>query len=176
MRDPSATRDAVLNAAYRVLERDRGQFTLEAVAAEAKVSKGGLLHHFGTKHALLSALIARCSQQHELKMAGVMAASGCSWLEAHVQVAFAPDGPYRQWLWVLVTAVQLDRSLLEESRAAFARWQGLLDGGGVAPGRAAVVRLAVQGWALHAMLGLSTPSGPQHLELQHLLEPLAQST
>ncbi len=172
----SATRDAVLTAAFLVLKRERGQFTLEAVAAEAKVSKGGLLHHFGSKRTLLSALITRHSERHESRMAGVMADSGCTWLQAHIEVAFAPDGSYGQLLWVLVAAVQLDQSLLEESRATFACWQDLLEVPGVPLGRTMVVRLAVEGWALHAMLGLSTSSDMQHLELQKVLESLAQPT
>ena len=171
----SATRDAVLSAAFRVLERGRGQFTLEAVAAEAKVSKGGLLYHFGSKRALLSALITRHSERHGSRMVGVMAEAGCSWLEAHIQAAFAPDGSYGPLLWVLVAALQFDQTLLEESRATFARWQDLLEVPGVPLERTMVARLAVEGWALHAILGLST-SDTDHLKLQKLLESLAQPT
>ena len=47
------TRQALLDAALVVLECERGEFTLEAVAAQARVSKGGLLHHFATKRDLL---------------------------------------------------------------------------------------------------------------------------
>ncbi|HLP82753.1 MAG TPA: TetR/AcrR family transcriptional regulator [Phycisphaerales bacterium] len=57
-------RDAVLNAAEVVIDRDGvAAFTLDAVAKEAGVSKGGLLHHFPSKDALLLALVTRMSDQ-----------------------------------------------------------------------------------------------------------------
>ena len=57
-------RDAVLNAAEIVIDRDGvGAFTLDAVAKESGVSKGGLLHHYPSKDALLLALVTRMSDQ-----------------------------------------------------------------------------------------------------------------
>lgn len=64
-RDPKTpARDAILNAAEVVIDRDGvGAFTLDAVAKESGVSKGGLLHHFPSKDALLLALVTRMSDQ-----------------------------------------------------------------------------------------------------------------
>ncbi len=57
-------RDVLLNAAEVVIDRDGvSAFTLDAVAKEAGASKGGLLHHFPTKDALLLALVTRMSDQ-----------------------------------------------------------------------------------------------------------------
>jgi Transcriptional regulator len=54
------TREQLLDAATRVLLRDGAEHvTLEAVAAEAGVSKGGLLYHFSSKPALVAALVDR---------------------------------------------------------------------------------------------------------------------
>ena len=51
------TKTAILEAAGRVvLARSVAGLTLEAVAAETKLSKGGLLYHFATKEALLAAM------------------------------------------------------------------------------------------------------------------------
>src|SRR3954467_14212049 len=56
----SPTKDRLLHAAGAVVRRDGPQaLTLDAVAAEAGVSKGGLLYHFGTKQELIEALVAR---------------------------------------------------------------------------------------------------------------------
>jgi AcrR family transcriptional regulator len=54
----SSAREAILNAAGRVIA-DMGarHMTLDAVAREAQVSKGGLLYHFPTKDALLVAMV-----------------------------------------------------------------------------------------------------------------------
>ena len=50
----------LIKAAAAVIRRDGAQaLTLEAVAAEAGVSKGGLLYHFKSKRELLDGLVER---------------------------------------------------------------------------------------------------------------------
>lgn len=52
--------EAIVRAAEAVvIEAGASHMTLDAVAAKAGVSKGGLLHHFPTKVALLEAMIKR---------------------------------------------------------------------------------------------------------------------
>ena len=52
------TRARIRVAAAKVIERDgAGHLTLEKVAAEAGVSKGGLLYHYPSKDALLQGLL-----------------------------------------------------------------------------------------------------------------------
>ena len=52
------TRARIRVAAAKVIERDgAGRLTLEKVAAEAGVSKGGLLYHYPSKDALLQGLL-----------------------------------------------------------------------------------------------------------------------
>ncbi|MGY6633686.1 MAG: TetR/AcrR family transcriptional regulator [Alkalilacustris sp.] len=61
-----ATRTRLLRAAEALARRDGpGQLSLEAVAAEAGVSKGGLLYHFPTKARLLEALVEQHLQRTE---------------------------------------------------------------------------------------------------------------
>ena len=56
----SSKYDTLLDAAEIVVRRDgSGRLTLDAVAAEADVSKGGLLYHFPSKEALLTAMVER---------------------------------------------------------------------------------------------------------------------
>ena len=53
-------RETLLDAAEAVVFREgAGQFTIDAVAAEAGVSKGGVLYAFSTKDALIDALFER---------------------------------------------------------------------------------------------------------------------
>jgi AcrR family transcriptional regulator len=50
----------MLDAAEDVVLRDGiGRLTLDAVAKEARLSKGGLMHHFPTKDALIDAMVRR---------------------------------------------------------------------------------------------------------------------
>jgi AcrR family transcriptional regulator len=82
-RDPkSSARDAVLNAAEIVIDRDGvSAFTLDAVAKESGVSKGGLLHHFPTKDALLLALVTRMADEWRT--------------DYEAAIASVPEGPAR---------------------------------------------------------------------------------
>ena len=58
-----ATAD-LLDAAIRVVTRDGlGALTLDGVAREAGVSKGGLTHHFATKDALVTAMLEHFAQR-----------------------------------------------------------------------------------------------------------------
>lgn len=53
-------RDQLLDSAEEVVLRTGlGSLTLDAVAAQAKVSKGGLLYHFPSKDALIVAMVQR---------------------------------------------------------------------------------------------------------------------
>lgn len=52
--------EIILTAARAVLNRRGAKgLTIDAVAAEAGLSKGGVLHHFASKDALVAALVAR---------------------------------------------------------------------------------------------------------------------
>ncbi|WP_437201020.1 TetR/AcrR family transcriptional regulator [Planctomicrobium sp. SH664] len=63
-RDPLATRQLLLDVAGKcILEKGLAGMTLDSVAREAGVSKGGLLHHFPSKQHLIDALIVDLHQQ-----------------------------------------------------------------------------------------------------------------
>ena len=52
------TRNAVIQAALAVIARDGpGRLTLDAIARESGISKGGLMHQFRTKEAVVKALL-----------------------------------------------------------------------------------------------------------------------
>ncbi|GAA1879149.1 TetR/AcrR family transcriptional regulator [Pseudonocardia ailaonensis] len=63
-RQPQGARDRVLDA-YETLLIEQGPAgaTLDAVAASAEVSKGGLLYHFGSKEALVEGLLGRLRER-----------------------------------------------------------------------------------------------------------------
>ena len=62
---PSSYNAIVEAAEAVVIESGAAHMTLEAVASRAGVSKGGLLHHFPSKDALLQAMIERLIQARE---------------------------------------------------------------------------------------------------------------
>ena len=97
------TRAKLLEAASAVIRRDGAQgLTLDAVAAEAGVSKGGLLYHFASKRDLLDGLVERWLDefQEDIDAAGpgfvagyVRASDGAKAEEAGLLAALVADPP-----------------------------------------------------------------------------------
>jgi AcrR family transcriptional regulator len=66
-------RASVLDAAERVVRRDgAARMTLEAVAAEAQISKASVLYDYKTKQALVQAVIERRVETEDTRMRQVM--------------------------------------------------------------------------------------------------------
>ena len=62
-RADTGLRDALLDAAEAVVARQGvANLTFDAVAAEAGMSKGGLLHHFRSKDRLIEGLVTRAAE------------------------------------------------------------------------------------------------------------------
>jgi AcrR family transcriptional regulator len=60
------TRERILFGAEEVVLRDGvAHLTLEAAANEAGISKGGILYHFGTRAALVAAMVERLSSRFD---------------------------------------------------------------------------------------------------------------
>jgi AcrR family transcriptional regulator len=70
-------RGHLLDAAEQVVLRDGpSSLTIDAVAKEAGVSKGGVLYAYSTKDALIEAMMARVVANYERMVAEYMAAAG----------------------------------------------------------------------------------------------------
>lgn len=76
-RRPAETRARILAAAEDLAcEVGPTRISIEAVAARAGVSKGGLLYHFHTKHDLLRALVAEHAVEMQRALVAACAADG----------------------------------------------------------------------------------------------------
>lgn len=90
-----STRDVILDAAQRIAaERGAGRITLEEVARESGLSKGGLLYHFSGKEALIQAMLERLiARTSEVREAHERAHAGERWatLRALLATRHQPD-------------------------------------------------------------------------------------
>lgn len=173
---PPRARQKVLDAAERVLlTRSADTFTLDAVAIEAGVSKGGLIYHFPSKEALLESLVARAVAEVDdaLAEATVSDVPG-AFTRAYLDLSVPPDPrvPIAAPTAALVAAVALDPRLLAPLRAAYVRWQARLEADGLDPAAATAVRFAVDGWWLAALLGLPSLAADVHARTRALLADL----
>ena len=160
---PARTRDRLLDAAAKVVHRDGAQaLTLDAVAKEAEVSKGGLLYHFKSKNELVNAMVERwmAEFQREIDEADPHFARG------YVK-ASAPAGNELGMLAALVA----DPSLLVAVRRQYGIWQDRVERESRDPVDATVARLAADGLWLAELLGMGPPTGElRERVLQRLLE------
>ena len=125
-----ALRDALLDAAQRVLERD-GQLTLRAVAREAGVSHAAPTHHFGDLTGLVSELAAIGFTQFNAAMVAAGTA-GPSLIDkaiarAKAYVAYAQAHPGMYMLMFRIEHLDMTRpSLHEAASASFAGLAGAI--------------------------------------------------
>lgn len=178
---PGDARTRILDAAERLtIARGVAALTLEGAAREAGVSKGGLLYHFASKEALVTAMLARVAGRIE-----------ADW---HRALSAQPDDPARAaravlaWSFdqpdlvcenhqiagaVFLAAFHHDPSLLDPIRAVFARIRERLRQDDLPPGHALAIMLASDGYFLSSLFGLYRPSPEEHAHLRAALGRLA---
>jgi AcrR family transcriptional regulator len=149
---PRDTRAKLLEAVGAVIRRDGAQaLTLEAVAAEAGVSKGGLLYHFASKRELLDALVERWLDEFQHEIDG----AGPGFVPGYVR---ASDGARAEESGLLAALIA-DPAVLAAVRERYAAWQDRVVTDGGDPANATVARLAADGLWLADLLGLAPPGG-----------------
>jgi len=163
-RESTSVRDRLLNAAERVVARDGvSNMTLEAVAREAGVSKGGLLYHFRSKSALVTAIVerlgTRCQADQALALARDSQTAG-AFTRAYLAARSEPPKPEEEpVLTALLAAAGTDPQYLEPIRQRCLEWQARLESDGINAATATIVRLAIDGLCLCRLMGLPIPEG-----------------
>ena len=146
------TRARLLDAAGAVIRRDGPQaLTLDAVAAQAGVSKGGQLYHFASKRELLDALVARWLDEFDRDIE----AEAGNFAERYVR---ASDGAKAEEAGLLAALVA-DPQVLGAVGERHAGWQDRVASEGGDPVDATVARLAADGLWLADLLGIAPPEG-----------------
>lgn len=162
--DAVCVRDRVLDAAERVVGRDGvANFTLEAVANEAGVSKGGLLYHFRSKPALIMAVVDRLANRCERDQRAVLEeepGGPGAFCRAYLGSRARPVNPEQRHIHAaILAAAGTDPQLLDPFRKRMAAWQACLEADGIPPEMATIVRLAIDGLCLCRLLGMPVPEG-----------------
>lgn len=170
------TRDSLLDAAKRVMQRDgAGNLTLDAVAKEAGVSKGGLLYHFPSKQALLRGMVAQgvCQHEREMMVEAEEAGEGglaCAFLS---HALFGPHDPSckppAEMIWSVLAAAANDPALLEPVRETHGRWRRRMEDDGVDPDVATVINLVSHGLFMSEVFGFDVPDDAQRGRLYVML-------
>ena len=154
------TKQKLLQAAAAVVRRDGAKaLTLDSVAAEAGVSKGGLLYHFASKRELLDAMLDGWLEEFAAEIEAAAGDEGFAhgYVKASDMSGWAAAD--RATEFGLLAAIVDQPGTLERVRARYAAWQEQLAGEAADPVGATVARLAADGLWLNDLLGLAPPSG-----------------
>ncbi len=173
------TKNKILNAAEAIALRDGvGHLTLEAVAVEAGLSKGGVLYNYPSKDALVRGMVDRLIEQTDAEMAKIAESDPeprGRLLRSYLKVTFPESGSAsahgNQVAAVLLTAILTNPNLLEPIRLHFIDIQRRLLAEGVEEHMVYIIRLAADGLWLSEMLHMPGPEGEaRHAVIQRLFE------
>lgn len=156
--DAMRTREAVLQASAQIIVRlGISAFTIEAVAQEAGITKGGVLHHFPSKEALIDGLIDQVTEAFnkrvEIELATDPEGTPGRWLRAYIRTVFSMQYEDQNLIPALAAAVG-DHRTLERIRLSFEKSQQSAIQDGLEPIEATIIRLAVDGIVFARALGI----------------------
>ncbi|MGH9627395.1 MAG: TetR family transcriptional regulator [Bryobacteraceae bacterium] len=178
MRDPQRTSQAILEAAEKVILRTgAAKATLDEVAREASISKGGVLHHFPSKEAVLvgvlQGLIARFEAEIESFRREDPEPRG-AFTRAFLRATLKPSACCVDVFLALNAAYCYTPALVELHREVNARWQRRVEDDGIDPVHASIVRFAADGLWLARIHGVGAPSEAVRTALVETLLALTQ--
>ena len=171
----STSKDNILDAAQRVAERDgAGNLTLDKVACECGLSKGGLLYNYPNKEALLKSMLDRLIDQHnsiadteEKAMAGEPNANLRATLRAVAGHQMVDPGIYM----CILTAAAQNPKLLAPVRAAFQESYDRISAECTDPDTGLLLWAAADGILFHHILGIAPyPKSEKTRLFQKLLQ------
>lgn len=169
--------DSLLDAAELIVRRDgSARLTLDAVAAEAGVSKGGLLYHFPNKEALISAMVERMLRSFEEAHGRAMLADPSEpgrWTRAWVRTSVGPAGSseHDNTAAGLLAAVATNPTLADPMRERYAEWRTRAASDGIRVEDAMIVSLAADGLWMADLLGFAAPEGDERRRIiERMLE------
>jgi AcrR family transcriptional regulator len=174
----SSARNTLLDAAEHVLLRGGlGTLSVQAVVAEAGLSKGAFFHHFPTRDALLGALIDRLSQQVFSQVGVATARAGRAPLRARIDLTFDMPVEGRRRLRALILsiieAVQSRPNVAKNAARANVRELRQALQGGISEGAALAVQLALDGLWLGEALGTVSLTARQRTAVRRVLLRIA---
>jgi len=181
-RKASETRELVFVACGAILHREGlAALTLDAVAEEAGLSKGGLLYHFPTKLALVEALFRHHLDLFDLRIDALRQADilqdQASWLRAYAQASIEQisDADTASLFASLFAAGERYPSVLQIMRDYYVAWQAQIDDSGLSASSAMMIRLTVDGFWFAHLYQYSPPTGAQRAEVINYIMRLTEN-
>jgi AcrR family transcriptional regulator len=176
-RDGATTKARIVEAAEEVVLRDGvARLTLDAAAAEAGLSKGGVLYHFPSRDALVAAMVETIVEEYERDIERLLPdePGPGAFTRAYLGSTTDPSAPRPtredRLGAALLAAAASEPALLAPLQRAADRWQERLEADGVDPAVATAVRLACDGLWLCDLFGIAPPTPALRAAVADVLE------
>jgi AcrR family transcriptional regulator len=173
----------ILRAARRIAKRNGVMaLSIEAVAKEAKLSKGGVLYHFPGKELMIKALIEdwRMSFQTLLKEYRARDPRPGGWCRSYIRATLQSYKPSRLRMGrlgaALYVASAFNPKLLSPVRDELKEIQENIEKDGVDPNIGTIVRLVMDGFWLNEIFGLHILPASKKKEIIGLLEKMVSES
>lgn len=152
-------RTAILTVASKLV-REKGAYklTLDAVAHEAGVSKGGLLYHFPTKEALIQAILDDFLNRFDSDTEDEAIRNtnlNNRWAQAYLIKTFEISKEDLEMSGGVLAAAASNPELLEPMRQRYVLWQNRMSAECKDPVEATIARLAADGLFFCEMFDLA---------------------
>jgi AcrR family transcriptional regulator len=173
------TRQQILQVASQIVQRDGvARLTIDAVAREAKLSKGGVLYHFPCKEALVSGMIMDHIESftHDLTRNLSEESGAGQWLRAYLRASDDTVHQEPDPVVCLIAAIATNPGLLAPLQQHFALWQEQAVHDGLSPALATLLRLAIDGLWFADLFQLAPPEGELRKEVLQLLHTMAHGS
>lgn len=152
------TQQTIISAGVQVIkDQGAGAFTLDAVAHEAGVSKGGLLYHFPNKDALISGMLAHYLDSFDQAVEQTSADDlrPHAWMRAFVVVTFNEHPSDVAIVASQLAAIISNPDLLTPMRERYATWLQRAIDDGLPPELAQLIITASDGYWYAQMFGIN---------------------
>lgn len=164
-----------------VLQKGVNALTIEAVAREAKFSKGGVLYHFPSKESLVQGMVASLVAAFEIDVARCLSEDTetvGAFTRAYLTASLLPsdtasdDVPSKMGLFAaLSAATAMNPKLLDPLRDGYRQFQEQLQHDGIDPVVASIIRMAVDGIWFAEVLDFAPPAAKLRGQIvTHLIE------
>ena len=159
MENQTSKRKQLLMSASTIVKNEGvHKLTLEAVAKEAGVSKGGLLYHFPSKEALIKGMVDELTANYVSEMNKLVETDeqlNGKWTKAYVKSTFNELEADFEMSSALMAAIFANPELLKDFQLQYEDWQTKIENDGLNPVRSTIARLVADGLWYGEIFGLA---------------------
>jgi AcrR family transcriptional regulator len=177
----SATREALLRAASQVvIDKGVEALTLDAVAQQAGVSKGGLLYHFPNKDALMTSMVEQLIQDFETVLQSEFDQDDApgtpgQWVRAYIRATLRFSKQSLALVARLSSIAANSPDLFESAKVYEQQSRQRIETSGIDPIKATIILLAADGLWLSEVFQVGTLEEPQLTQVVETLLAMTRS-